>query len=53
MLPFRAGDVMMGDITLLMIFADFDLSPLTLWINCSFLVLIKRHRPDTQKRAHD
>jgi len=30
------GDVMVGNITFLMIFAFFDLSPLTLWINCSF-----------------
>jgi len=28
--------VMMGNITFLMIFAVFDLSSLTLWINCSF-----------------
>jgi len=28
--------VMVGNITFLMIFAVFDLSPLTLWINCSF-----------------
>jgi len=28
--------VMVGNITFLMIFAVFDPSPLTLWINCSF-----------------
>jgi len=28
--------VMVGNITFLMIFAVFDMSPLTLWINCSF-----------------
>jgi len=28
--------VMVGNITFLMIFAAFDPSPLTLWINCSF-----------------
>jgi len=27
--------VMVGNITFLMIFAVFDPSPLTLWINCS------------------
>jgi len=30
------GNVMVGNITFLMIFAVFDPSPLTLWINCSF-----------------
>jgi len=30
---------MVGNITYLMIFAVFDPSPLTLWINCSFLYL--------------
>ena len=29
---------MVGNITLLMIFAVFDPSPLTLWINCSFSI---------------
>jgi len=28
--------MMVGNITFLMIFAVFDPSPLTLWINCSF-----------------
>jgi len=28
--------VMVGNITFLMIFAVFDPSPLTLWINCIF-----------------
>jgi len=28
--------VMVGNITFLMIFAVFDPSPLTVWINCSF-----------------
>jgi len=28
--------VMVGNITFLMIFAVFNPSPLTLWINCSF-----------------
>ena len=32
----HSGDVMVGNITFLMIFAAFDPSPLTLWINCSF-----------------
>jgi len=32
----RSGNVMVGNITFLMIFAVFDPSPLTLWINCSF-----------------
>ena len=32
----HSGDVMVGDITFLMIFAVFDPSPLTLWINWSF-----------------
>jgi len=27
---------MVGNITFLMIFAVFDPSPLTLWLNCSF-----------------
>jgi len=29
---------MVGNITFLMIFAVFDPSPLTLWINCSFSI---------------
>ena len=32
----HSGNVMVGNITFLMIFAVFDVSPLTLWINCSF-----------------
>jgi len=34
----HSGDVMAGNVTLvgLMIFAVFDPSPLTQWINCSF-----------------
>ena len=32
----HSGDVMVGKITFLMIFAVFDPSPLTLWIYCSF-----------------
>ena len=35
-LRWHSGNVMVGNITFLMIFAVFDLSPLTLWINCSF-----------------
>ena len=31
---------MVGNIAFLMIFAVFDPSPLTLWINCSFLEFI-------------
>jgi len=31
---------MVGNINFLMMFAVFDPSPLTQWINCSFLVLI-------------
>jgi len=30
------GNVMVGNITFLMVFAVFDPSPLTLWIHCSF-----------------
>ena len=30
------GDMMVCNITFVIIFAVFDLSPLTLWINCSF-----------------
>ena len=32
----HSGNVMVGNITFLMIFAVFDPSPLTRWINCSF-----------------
>ena len=32
----HSGNVMAGNITFWMIFAVFDPSPLTLWINCSF-----------------
>ena len=32
----HSGDVMVGNVTFLMIFAVDDPSPLTLWINCSF-----------------
>ena len=34
----HSGDVMVGNITFLMIFAVFDPSPLTRWINCSFSI---------------
>ena len=33
-------NVMLSNMTVLMIFAVFDPSPLTLWINLQFLVLI-------------
>ena len=36
----HSGNMMVGNITFLMIFAVFDPSSLTLWINCSFFVLI-------------
>ena len=40
----HSGDVMMGNIIILMIFAVFDLSPLTLWINFWYLLVwIQRH----------
>ena len=34
----HSGNVMVGNITFLMIFAVFDASPLTLWIKCSFSI---------------
>ena len=34
----HSGDVTVGNISFLMIFAVFDPSPLTLWINCSFSI---------------
>ena len=40
---------MVGDITFLMIFAVFDPSPLTLWINCSFY----RAMPSIRGTSHE
>ena len=36
----HSGNVIVGNITFLMIFAVFDPSPLTRWINCSFLIFM-------------